>query len=92
MNKNELISAVAEKSQLTKKDSEAAVNAIFAVITEALSQGDRVQYTGFGTFDVKKRPERIARNPRTGEQVTVPEAKVPVFKPGKLLRDAVEGK
>lgn len=92
MNKNELISAVAEKAQLTKKDSEAAVNAIFAVITEALSQGDRVQYTGFGTFDVKKRPERIARNPRTGEQVTVSEAKVPVFKPGKLLRDAVEGK
>lgn len=92
MNKNELISAVAEKSQLSKKDSEAAVSAVFAVITEAMAQGDKVQYTGFGTFDVKKRPERVARNPRTGEQVTVPEGRVPVFKPGKLLRDAVEGK
>ncbi len=92
MNKNELISAVAEKSQVNRKDSEAAISALFAVITESLSQGDRVQFTGFGTFDVKKRPEREAQNPRTKEKVIVPETVVPVFKPGKQLRDAVAGK
>ena len=91
MNKNELVSAVMEKTQLTKKDCEAAVTAVFSAINDSLAQGEKVQLTGFGTFDVKKRPERVARNPRTGENVTVAECKVPTFKPGKLLREAVDG-
>ena len=89
MNKAELISAVAEKAGMSKKDSEKAINAAFESITEALVAGDKVQLVGFGAFEVKARAERIGRNPRTKEEIKIPASKVPVFKPGKALKDAV---
>ena len=89
MNKAELINAAAEKAGLSKKDTEAAVNAAIDAITEALQQNDKVQLVGFGSFEVKARAERIGRNPRTKEQIKIPASKLPVFKPGKALKDAV---
>ncbi|MCG0277884.1 MAG: HU family DNA-binding protein [Thermanaeromonas sp.] len=74
---------------MTKKDAEKAVNAIFASIEEALARGDKVQLVGFGTFEVKERAARVGRNPRTGEEISIAATKVPVFKAGKALRDAV---
>lgn len=90
MNKQELIANVAEKSELTKKDAEKAVNAVVASIEEALSQGDKVQLVGFGTFEIRERAARKGRNPQTGEEINIAAAKVPVFKAGKVLRSAVE--
>lgn len=90
MNKTELISSVAEKTDLTKKDAEKAVNAVFAAIEEALARGEKVQLVGFGTFEVRDRKERTGRNPQTGEEITIPAAKVPAFKAGKSLKEAVE--
>ena len=89
MNKAELIAAVAEKATLSKKDSEAAVNAALEAITAALQDGDKVQLVGFGSCEVKKRAARTGRNPRTKEVVEIPASKVPVFKAGKALKDAV---
>ena len=89
MNKTELINAVAEQAALSKKDSEAAVNAALEVITGALKDGDKVQLVGFGSFEVKKREARVGRNPRTKEAIDIPASKVPVFKPGKALKDVV---
>lgn len=89
MNKTELIASVAEKSGLSKKDSEMAVNAVFECITESLKAGDRVSLVGFGIFDVKERAERVCKNPRTGEDVLSPATRVPCFKAGKGLKDAV---
>ena len=89
MNKNELIAAVAEKAGLSKKDTEAAVNAVVDVIAAALAEGDKVQLVGFGAFEVKTRAERIGRNPKTKEEIKIPASKVPVFKPGKALKDTV---
>jgi DNA-binding protein HU-beta len=89
MNKAELINAAAEKAGLSKKDTEAAVNAAIDAITEALQQGDKVQLVGFGAFEVKARAERIGRNPQTKAEIKIPASKVPVFKPGKALKDAV---
>lgn len=89
MNKAELISSVAEKSGLSKKDSELAVNAVFESITESLKAGDKVSLVGFGIFDVKERAERMCKNPRTGEAVLSPATRVPGFKPGKALKEAV---
>ena len=89
MNKAELISAVAEKAALSKKDSEAAVNAVLETITSALSQGDEIRLVGFGTFEVKKRSARIGRNPKTRTEIRIPASKVPSFKAGKALKDAV---
>ena len=89
MNKAELISSVAEKSGLSKKDSELAVNAVFECITESLKAGDKVSLVGFGIFDVKERAERMCKNPRTGESVVSPAVRVPMFKPGKGLKEAV---
>ena len=89
MNKNELIAAVAERSNLTKKDSEAAVSAMLEAITDALCDGDKVQLVGFGSFEVKKREARVGRNPKTKEAIEIPATKVPVFKAGKLLKDNV---
>ena len=89
MNKAELINAVAEKADLTKKDCEAAVNAAIDVITAALADGDKVQLVGFGAFEVKARAERVGRNPKTREEISIPASKVPVFKAGKALKDAV---
>lgn len=89
MNKAELINAAAERAGLSKKDTEAAVTAIFGVITETLAQEEKIQLVGFGSFEVKARAERIGRNPKTREQIKIPASKVPVFKAGKALKDAV---
>ena len=89
MNKAELINAAAEKAGLAKKDTEAAVNAAIEVITAALADAEKVQLVGFGAFEVKARAERIGRNPKTKESIKIPASKVPVFKPGKALKDAV---
>lgn len=89
MNKAELVSSVAEKASLTKKDAEKAVNAVFAIIEEALAKGEKVQLVGFGTFEVRKRAARKGRNPQTGAEIKIPAAKVPAFKAGKALKDAV---
>lgn len=90
MNKAELVSAVAEKADISKKDAEKAVKAVFDVIEESLAQNEKVQLVGFGTFEVKDRAERTGRNPQTKETIVIPAAKVPGFKAGKALKDAVQ--
>ena len=89
MNKAELINAVAEKAALSKKDSEAAVSAALEAIAAALAEGEEVRLVGFGTFEVKKREARMGRNPKTKEAIQIPASKVPSFKAGKALKDAV---
>ena len=89
MNKGEMVAALAAKTELTKKDSEVALNGVIDVISEALAKGEKVQLIGFGTFEAKNRPARVARNPRTGESVKIAASKAPVFKAGKALKDAV---
>ena len=89
MNKTELIAAVAEKADLSKKDAEAAITAAVEAITGALSEGEKVQLVGFGSFEVKTRAARVGRNPKTGEEIPISEARLPVFKAGKALKDAV---
>lgn len=90
MNKTELIASLTEKTGFTKKDAEKALNAVVDVITESLTQGEKVQIVGFGSFEVKDRPERIARNPqKPEEEIIIPASKAPVFKAGKSLKDAV---
>ena len=90
MNKTELIAAITEKTGFTKKDAEKALNAVVDVITESLVNGDKVQIVGFGSFEVKDRPERVARNPQAPDQeITIPASKAPVFKAGKSLKEAV---
>jgi len=90
VNKAELVAAVAERSELTKKDAEKAVNAIVSVITDALANNEKVQLVGFGTFEVRERAERKGRNPQTREEIVIPASKAPVFKAGKALKDAVQ--
>ena len=90
MNKTELIAAVAEKAELSKKDAEAAITAMVDAITEALSQEEKVQLVGFASFEVKVRAERLGRNPKTKEEIHIPASKTPVFKAGKALKDAVK--
>ncbi|HOV80857.1 MAG TPA: HU family DNA-binding protein [Bacillota bacterium] len=89
MNKAELVSNVAEKAELTKKDAEKAVSAVLEAIEEALSKGEKIQLVGFGTFEIRERAARKGRNPQTGEEINIAAARVPVFKAGKLLKDAV---
>ena len=89
MNKAELVSAVAEKTGMSMKDSEKAVNAAFDTITEALAAGDKVQLVGFGAFEVKERGARIGRNPKTKEEIEIPASRVASFKVGKALKEAV---
>ena len=89
MNKAELITAIANKASISKKEAEVTANAFVEVITEALTNGDKVQIVGFGSFEVKDRPARTARNPRTGEELQVPASKAPVFKAGKALKDSI---
>ena len=89
MNKTELIAAVAEKTGLSKKDSDAAVAAVVDAITESLVNGEKVQLVGFGSFEVKNRAERMGRNPQTKEPIPIPASKAPVFKAGKALKDTV---
>ena len=89
MNKSELVNAVAANG-LTKKDAEAAINAVFGAIEDALAKGEAVQLIGFGTFSVKERAAREGRNPRTGETVKIKASKIPTFKAGKALKDKVK--
>ena len=89
MNKTELIAAAAEQTGMSKKDTEAVVTAAIDAIVASLKDGEKVQLVGFGAFEVKERAERIGRNPRTKEEIKIPASKVPVFKPGKALMDAV---
>ena len=89
MNKSDLVAAVAEKAGISKKDSEKAVNAAFDAITEALVAGDKVQLVGFGAFETKERSARVGRNPKTKEEIQIPASRVPAFKAGKALKDAV---
>ena len=89
MNKTELVGAIAEKSEMAKKDVEKVVNAMFESVEDALAKGDKVQVVGFGTFEVRERAARTGRNPRTGEEIKIPASKVPAFKAGKVLKDAV---
>ena len=90
MNKTELIAAVAEKAELSKKDAEAAITAMVDAITEALTQEEKFQLVGFRPFAVKVRAERLGRNPKTKEEIHIPASKTPVFKAGKALKDAVK--
>ena len=89
MNKADLIAAAAEKAEVSKKDTEAVLNALTSTIIEAVSKGDAVQLIGFGTFDVAERGERTGRNPQTGEEMTIKASKSPKFKAGKAFKDAV---
>lgn len=91
MNKTELINSVVEKSGLTKADATKAVNSVFGSIQDALANGDKVQLIGFGTFETRERAERTGRNPQTGEDMVIPAMRVPAFKAGKELKEAVKG-
>lgn len=90
MNKTDLINSVAEKTEMTKKDAAKAVEAVFESITEALEKGDKVQLIGFGNFEIRERAARKGRNPQTGEEIEIAAAKVPAFRPGKALKDAIQ--
>jgi DNA-binding protein HU-beta len=90
MNKNDLVSNIAEKSGLTKKDVETVVNGVLGEITEALTKGDKVQFVGFGTFETRERAGRTGRNPQTGDTIEIPAATVPAFKAGNKLKEAVK--
>ena len=92
MTKADLVSAVAEKSGFSKKDSEKAITAVIDSITAALAKNEKVQIVGFGTFEVRERAAREATNPRTKAKFQVPAKKAPAFKAGKALKDAVEAK
>ncbi len=89
MNKSELIAKMAEKTEMTKKDSEKVLKAFIESVEEALAANEKVQLVGFGTFEVKERAARVGRNPRTKEEIQIPASKAPVFKPGKDLKDLV---
>ena len=89
MTKTELMNSVAEKAGISKKDADKVVSAVIDSISEALAKGDKVQIVGFGTFEVRERAERKGRNPRTKEEMVIPASKLPVFKAGKALKDAV---
>ena len=89
MNKTELIAAIAEQAEISKKDAEKAMKAFSDVITDELKKGEKVQLVGFGTFEVSERAATEGRNPQTGETMTIAASKSPKFKPGKALKDAV---
>lgn len=89
MNKAELIATMADKTELSKKDAEKALNAFIDTVTDELKNGDRIQLIGFGTFEVSERAERTGRNPRSGKEMVIPASKIPKFKAGKALKDAI---
>ncbi len=89
MNKAELVAAIAEKAELSKKDAEASVKAFTEVIAEELKKGEKVTLVGFGTFEVSERAARTGRNPQTGAEMTIPASKAPKFKAGKALKDSI---
>ncbi|MGG1218263.1 HU family DNA-binding protein [Priestia endophytica] len=90
MNKTELVNAVAAQSELTKQDAAKAVDALFKTISDILSKEEKIQLIGFGTFEVRERAARTGRNPQTGEEMQIAASKVPAFKPGKELKEAVK--
>lgn len=90
LNKTDLINAVAETSELSKKDASKAVDAVFEAITDSLKTGEKVQIIGFGNFEVRDRAARKGRNPQTGDEIEIPASKVPAFRAGKALKDAVK--
>ncbi|KKI91500.1 DNA-binding protein [Bacillus sp. SA1-12] len=90
MNKTELINAVASQTELSKKDTTKAVDALIDTIINTLSKEEKIQLIGFGTFEVRERAARTGRNPQTGEELQIPASKVPAFKPGKELKEAVK--
>lgn len=96
MNKGEIVARLSEKANLSKKDARTVIDSLFdpkeGVIAEALQQGDRVSITGFGTFEVRERGERMGRNPRTGETMRMPASKSPAFRAGKGLKEGVSGR
>jgi DNA-binding protein HU-beta len=89
MNKTDLVGDMAQKSELSKKDAEKALNAFIESVEDALTNGDRVQLVGFGSFEVRQRAERKGRNPQTKAEITIPASKTPIFKVGKALKDKV---
>ncbi|CCY58301.1 bacterial nucleoid DNA-binding protein [Clostridium sp. CAG:632] len=89
MNKTELVAAIVEKTELSKKDAEKAVKAFTEVVADELKKGEKIQLVGFGTFEVADRPAREGRNPKTGETMTIAASKTPKFKAGKALKDMV---
>lgn len=89
MNKTQLIDEIINKTGIKKKDAESAVAALVETITEVLSDGEKVQIAGLGSFEVKTRPERVGRNPKTQEAITIPESKYPVFSASKSLKDSI---
>ena len=91
MNKSELINAIAEQSNLSKADAGRSLDALIKTIETTLKAGESISLVGFGTFAVKERVERTGRNPQSGQEITIAAAKVPSFKPGKGLKDAVNG-
>ena len=92
MNKTELISSIAEKAKLTKKDAEVALKAFTETVEEVLASGDKIQIVGFGTFETRERAAREGRNPRTKEIINIPASTVPVFKAGAVLKEKVNTK
>ena len=92
MNKSDIVNAISEKTGITKKDSEKFLNAFIETVEEALSKKEKVQLVGFGTFEVRKREQRKARNPQTNEEIIIPASNAPVFKAGKALKDIVASK
>ncbi len=92
MNKTDLVNQVANSAEISQKEASKAVDAIFNTVLEALKNGDKVQLIGFGNFEVRERAARTGRNPQTGEEIQIAAGKVPAFKPGKALKDAVAGK
>ena len=90
MNKTDLITAVSESANLTKKEAGVAVDAVFESIQKSLANGEKVQLIGFGNFEVRERAARKGRNPQTGEEIQIPASKVPAFKAGKALKDSVK--
>ncbi len=89
MNKTELVAAIAEKTELSKKEAEKALKAFTDIVAEELAKGEKIQLVGFGTFEVSERAEREGRNPRTKETIVIPASKAPKFKPGKALKEQI---
>ena len=89
MNKTELVAAIAEKAELSKKDSEKALKAFIDVVTDELKAGEKIQLVGFGTFEVAERAARTGKNPQTKEEIQIPASKAPKFKAGRALKDTV---
>ena len=92
MKKSEFVAVVAEKAGLTKKDVEKAMDAVFETVGDVLASGDKLQVSGFGTFETRTRAARTGHNPRTGEEIAIAAATLPAFKPGKALKDKVDAK